>query len=84
MGNSQSNKLEKKSKNTDLLYETYPIYDIIGPSGGGKLVDLMKLALKSNDFRSVDEFIKKEVAPFLINNGEGQMVCEKLHFVLKI
>jgi hypothetical protein len=74
MGNSKINKLEEKSIDNILLNQSYPIYDMIGPSGGGKLVDLMKIALKSNDFRRVDEFIKKEVAPFLINNGEGQMV----------
>ena len=75
MGNNKSELLEKKSSKNDFLCsEDYPIYELINSKGRGKLVDLMKTALKSNDFTQVDKLIKKEVPYFLINNGDGEMV----------
>jgi len=75
MGNSKSNTLEEKSNNGFLSNQSYSIYNVIGPNGDGELVELMKIALKTNDFAHVDEFIRNKVSKFLMNNGEGQMVC---------
>jgi hypothetical protein len=83
MGNRKSDTEEEKSSTDFKIIQTYSIYKLIDQNGGGELVDFMRIALKSNDFTRVDEFIKKNVSPFLLNNGEGQMVSF-LEFYFKI
>ena len=82
MGNRKSDTAEEKSNTDFKVIQTNSIYKLIDQNGGGDLVDLMRIALKSNDFTGVDEFIKKNVSPSLFNYGEGQMVSF-LKFYLK-
>ena len=86
MGNRKSDTEEEKSKTDFKIIQTYSLYKLIDQNGAGDLVDMMRIALKSNDFTRVDEFIKKSVSPFLLNHGEGQMVslfCFVYKFHLK-
>lgn len=58
------------------LHQHSELYKIVNTSGSGKLVEMMRETLKSNnpDFRKVDEYIKTELAHFFYNNGEGKNV----------
>ena len=75
MGIRKSDLAVKSSKHDFMSLENYEIYEIISPNGGGLLVDLMKTALKFDNYVEVDTFIRREVVKFLMKNGEGDMVC---------
>jgi len=51
-----------------------PIYQFINLKGGGDLVDLMKAALRNNNYTEVDNRIRENFLPFLLNGGNGQFV----------
>ena len=75
MGNSssQSKLLQAKSKLED--YDNIPdIYKIIDPKGGGELVDLAWTAHKLGNLGLLDEYIRREVSKYLLNNGKGDEV----------
>ena len=50
------------------------LYELIDLFGGGKLVNLMKEAINTNDYSKVDECIQNEVKQYLYNEGEGDNV----------
>ena len=54
--------------------EKYEIYDLVGRSGQGKLLDLFKKAMKSNDYSKFDEFMRLKAQRYLYRNGEGRTV----------
>ena len=50
------------------------LYKLVDLKGGGSLVDLMKKAKWTKDYRPLDTAISTEVVQFLINGGEGEYV----------
>ena len=50
------------------------IYDLIDLFGGGQLVEMAKVAIKSNDFSELDRTIKDTLPKYLYNKGQGQFV----------
>ena len=52
----------------------HSIYKLLEVNGGGKLIDMMKDASVTKDFRLIDQTIKSEVGPFLYNDGAGKMI----------
>uniref|UniRef100_A0A914XM03 Uncharacterized protein n=1 Tax=Plectus sambesii TaxID=2011161 RepID=A0A914XM03_9BILA len=47
------------------------LYKLANLAGGGELVNLAKIARKTNEFTELDEKIRAEVPRFLYNDGEG-------------
>ena len=78
MGNKQSGKKSFKNISPlDYNPEIYPIYKLIGRHGGGILVDLMKNAHKSKDYKEIDNFIQSEISKYVLNNGKGEEVIKR-------
>jgi undecaprenyl pyrophosphate synthase len=53
------------------------VYKLVNMAGEGELVHLMKKALQTKSFKEIDEFIQKEIPPYLYNEGQGEMVITK-------
>jgi hypothetical protein len=53
---------------------SHSLYKLIDLQGGGELVELMKKATRTKDYRGIDEKIRTDVKPFLYNGGEGELV----------
>nr|QYV98476.1 transient receptor potential cation channel subfamily V [Hirudo verbana] len=51
-----------------------PIYQYTDVNGGGELIELMKKASKTKDYKEVDDRIKTCFLPYLYNGGEGELV----------
>ena len=49
-------------------------YSLINSTGGGELVELMKKANRTKNFKEIDEAILEKVKPFLYNEGRGKYV----------
>ena len=43
-------------------------------SGGGDLVEMMKVASKTKNYAEVDDFIVNRLGHYMYNNGEGRLV----------
>lgn len=50
------------------------LYQLVDLKGGGELVELTKLARWTKKYADLDEAIKKDVKPFLYNEGKGKHV----------
>lgn len=51
-------------------------YQLVDETGGGELVRLMKIAMKTNDFDEIDKTIRVEVVKYLYNEGRGDYVTK--------
>ena len=51
------------------------LYELINLFGGGRLVEMMKEALRTKNFDQVDKCIQTEVKEYLYNEGNGEYVC---------
>lgn len=49
-------------------------YSYIDLKGGGELVELMKKANRTKNYKELDETIKNELKRFLYNDGQGKIV----------
>jgi hypothetical protein len=56
------------------LSGNHSLYKLVGVSGDGELVKLVKPCLRSRNFAELDEFIRANVASFLYNDGGGENV----------
>lgn len=50
------------------------LYNLVDLKGGGELVELMKRARWTKDFKDIDDKIKNEVKTFLYDEGRGKKV----------
>lgn len=50
-----------------------PVYQLVNLNGG-ELMDLMKVARRTKDYRELDAAIISKVKPHLYNGGDGKMV----------
>jgi hypothetical protein len=48
------------------------LYNLVDLKGGGELVELMKRARWTKDFKDIDDKIKNEVKTFLYDEGRGK------------
>ena len=75
-----------KSSELKLAYRenpsNYELYDLVGPNGDGKLIDLVKIAQRTNDYTELDNYIQKHVSKYLYNDGKGELVNFRLPFYL--
>lgn len=53
---------------------TTPIYQFLDLKGGGELVELMKKANRTKNYKELDERIKEGLRPYLYNDGEGKRI----------
>ncbi|CAD5125665.1 DgyrCDS13866 [Dimorphilus gyrociliatus] len=53
---------------------TFDLYSLVNVKGGGELIDLMKDANKSRNYKELDRRIIEGVKPFLYNEGRGKIV----------
>lgn len=51
------------------------LYQLVDLFGGGRLVELMKEAMRTKNFDEVDKCIRTEVKEYLYNEGNGDHVC---------
>ena len=71
------NKVTKREIYDDIrngLLNESDLYKIISNKGGGFLIELVREAIKSNNFIKVDEFLRNEMVKYLYNDGKGQNV----------
>lgn len=54
--------------------DTKKLYGLVDLKGGGELVELMKRARWTKNFKDVDEMIKNDVKKYLYNDGEGKKI----------
>ena len=50
------------------------IYYFVDMKGGGTLLDLMKKANRTKNYKELDERIREDFKPFLYNDGKGKMI----------
>ncbi|XP_067662338.1 transient receptor potential cation channel subfamily V member 5-like isoform X2 [Haliotis asinina] len=50
------------------------LYQLVNVKGGGELVELMKRARWTKNYKEIDEKLKNEVKGFLYNDGKGKKV----------
>lgn len=53
---------------------TKKMYNFVDAKGNGELVELMKKANRTKNFKELDDRIREGLRPFLYNNGEGKIV----------
>lgn len=53
---------------------TYDLYSLVNVKGGGELIDLMKVANKTRNYKELDRRIIEGVKPFLYNEGRGKII----------
>jgi hypothetical protein len=61
-----------------------PIYKFINLKGGGDLVELMKKAVRTKNYRELDERIRDGFKPFLYHDGQGRsdyVICIILYAI---
>jgi hypothetical protein len=69
-------KINKNNSDNDSIDKTVnlrDIYRIIDYKNGGELVLLARKAYLNN-MKLIDEYIQKNIPPFLLNNGNGEWV----------
>ena len=55
--------------------EAHALYALVDLKGGGELVDLMKVALRTKNYVQLDKRIQQTIPQFLYNsNGKGAMI----------
>jgi len=54
--------------------DTKRLYGLVDLKGGGELVELMKVARWTKNYKDVDEKIRTEVVKYLYFNGEGTKI----------
>ena len=50
------------------------IYKLLDLKGGGELVELMKKANRTKNYKELDERIREGLKPYLYNDGQGKYV----------
>jgi hypothetical protein len=73
MGNTTSNVTDSVKAQADSQGGP-EIYRYMNVAGDGRLVQLMKNAMKTKNYREVDDVIRNELPKFLYNNGNGENV----------
>lgn len=57
------------------------LYKLVNVNAGGVLASLMRTAIKTKNFRELDEFIVREVPKYLYNSGDGAQVRDLVTIV---
>ena len=50
------------------------IYQLLDLKGGGELLELMKKANRTKNYKELDDRIKEGLKPYLYNDGEGKYI----------
>lgn len=82
MGNTDSNVTNAVRQQAAGEGNRFALYSFIDANGGGKLVELMKKANRTRNYKELDDCIDNEMKPFFYNEGAGKMVHVK-ELVLK-
>ena len=50
------------------------LYKLLSVSGGGEMVRLMREAISTKNYKSIDDYIQTTVKEYLYNNGDGEHI----------
>lgn len=74
MGNANSDLTYNIKAQAEALINGPSIYKLVGLSGDGELIRLMRIALINRNFNELDRMIKSTVVKYLYNEGNGENV----------
>ena len=74
MGNKLNTNVTSGVKDQAAGEVKFKLYKFIDLKGGGELVDMMKRANRTKNYKDLDERIQEGLREFLYNEGEGKIV----------